>query len=403
VPTARARPLGAPFRRLWTASIASNVGDGVLVAAMPLLARSATDNPLGVAAVTVAATAPWLIFGLFAGVVVDRVDRRRLLVNVDLVRAAVLAAAVVVVASGGLSLAVLAVVALVLGFGETLFDTASQAFLPSVVEADQLETANGRLFGGQIAANSFAGPALGGLLVAVAAEAPLALDAVTFAVSALLLAKLPPGSAGGRSARPPARISHDLREGLAWLWRHRTVRALAIGAGLVNLAHTGALAVLVLLVRDELGGTATGYGMVIAVAAAGGVIGTQVSAVAVRRLGRRGALLSSVGAFSVGLATVSVAPSLVVVVVGLALFGLGGEIWNVVAVSYRQAKVPDALLGRVMATYRFIAYGAMPVGAAVGGALAVLDVRAPFAFGALLTGLLAVHLATISASDPELA
>jgi MFS family permease len=390
------------FRRLWTASTASNLGDGVLVAAVPLLAREATSDPLGIALVTAAATAPWLLFGLAAGVVVDRRDRLQTMVTADVARAAVLAVVTIAAATDRLSLSVLVVAVFALGVGETLFDTAAQAVLPRLVEADQLEAANGRLFAGQLAANGFLGPPLGGALVAAAVAAPLAVDAVTFAVSALLLRGLLPREV--RPARPEgARLSTELREGLAWLWSHATVRGLAIGAAAVNLAHTAVLAVLVVLVRDELGASATAYGVVLGGSAVGGVLGTFASAPVTAALGRRSALLAALGAFTLGLAITGAATHPAVVAVGLALFGIGSEVWNVVAVSYRQARVPEHLLGRVMATYRFIAYGAMPVGAAAGGALATtLGVRAPFAAAAATTLVLAVYLARVTRDDPAL-
>lgn len=390
------------FRRLWAASTASNLGDGVLIAAVPLLARESTDSPVAIGLVAAAATAPWLLFGLVAGVVVDRHDRLRTMVVADVLRAGLLALTAVIVAAGDPSLPMLAAAVFALGVGETVFDTAAQAVLPRIVDRDGLEAANGRLFAGQLVANGFLGPPLGGVLVAAATAAPLAVDAATFAASALLLRGLVP-----REVRPPrteaTRISADLREGLAWLWRHETVRALAIGAAVVNLAHTAALAVLVVLVRDELGASATTYGLVLGVSAVGGVVGTAVSASVTARLGRRNALIVSLAAFTAGLAVTAAAPHPAAVAIGLALFGVGGEVWNVVAVSYRQARVPEHLLGRVMATYRFVAYGAMPLGAAAGGALAAAaGIRTPFVAGAAATAALGAYLAGVTRSDPAL-
>jgi MFS family permease len=395
-----------PFRRLWVASTASNLGDGVLIAALPLLARETTASPVAISLVTVAARAPWLLFGLLAGVAVDRRDRLATMVRVDVLRATALGATAVAAVGGvgtgrDVPLGVLVVLVFALGVGETLFDTAAQALLPQVVDADRLEAANGRLLAGQLAANEFVGPALGGVLVAVAAAAPLAVDAVTFAVSAAVLAALRRERANATAVTveraTTSTVWADVREGLAWLWSHRDVRALAVGAAVVNLAHTAAMAVLVLLVRDELGAGAAGYGFVLAVSAVGGVAGSFSAAPVVAWVGRRAALLGSLAAFTAGLAVTGAAHHPAVVAVGLALFGVGGEVWNVVAVSYRQARVPDALIGRVMATYRFVAYGAMPVGAALGGVVAAAaGTRVTFVAGAALTAALALHLGRVS-------
>lgn len=380
--------LGPRFWTLFAASTASNVGDGVLLAALPLLARRLTDDPLAISSVTAAATMPWLVFGFVAGAIVDRTDRVRLLVRADVARAVLMAVFAVLVVTGQASLAVVLGVVTLLGIAETLFDTAAQAVIPAVVAADQLELANGRLFGAQLAGNSFVGPPLGAALFVAVAAAPFALDAATFALSALLVARLP-----RTPVAPPATGSSSLlgevREGLAWLWSDPGVRAFAVGAAAVNLAHTSVMAIVVLFVRDDLGVSGTGFGFVLAGTAVGGLVGTQIAPAVVARVGRRRAVVGAIIVFAASLVLAGSTSSVAVTTGGLATFGLAGEVWNVVAVSYRQARVPDALLGRVMASYRVLAYGAMPTGALLGGAVAsAFGLRAPFFVGAAIVTVL---------------
>jgi MFS family permease len=392
--TAGARGLGTPFRLLFTASTGSNLGDGVLLAAVPLLARRLSDDPLAVSSVTVAATLPWLLFGLAAGAIVDRTDRRRAMVRTDVVRCAGLAVFALAISTGSPSLAVVIATVFLVGAAETIFDTAAQAVLPTLVATDRLERANGRLFGAQTATNGFVGPPMGALLFAAGTALPFAVDAATFGFSAVLLFRLPrPGF--DRPATSTSRrttLRQDVGEGLAWLWRHDGVRAFAIGAAVVNLAHTAAMAVAVILVRDELGGSELAFGFTLAGAAAGSVAGSLLAASIVERAGRRRAVLGAIVAFALSLLWAGLAPNAFAAALGLAAFGLAGEVWNVVAVSYRQARVPGHLLGRVMATYRVIAYGAMPVGAAIGGAIATAaGVRATFVAGAAGVALLLLY------------
>lgn len=394
--------LGPRFRTLFVASTASNLGDGVLLAALPLLARRLTDDPLAVSAVTAAATLPWLVFGLVAGAIVDRTDRVRLMVGADVARAVLIGAFAALLAADRTSLVLAVVVVALVGVAETLFDTAAQAVIPSIVAADHLELANGRLFGAQVAANSFLGPPLGAFLFVSATAAPFALDAATFAVSAILLTRLrsPDGASSGPRAR--ATIRADVREGLAWLWADRGVRAFAIGAAAINIAHTGVMATVVLFVRDELGVSASGFGLALAGTAVGGLAGTQLAPGTVRVVGRRRAVVGAVAVFATALVVAGSTSSVIVTVAGLAAFGAAGEVWNVVAVSYRQARVPDALLGRVMASYRVIAYGAMPIGALLGGALASgFGLRAPFFGGAAIVAVLLLYF--VPATRGELA
>jgi MFS family permease len=395
-----------PFPRVLAASTASNLGDGVLLAALPLLARRVTDAPMAVASVTVAATAPWLVFGLAAGAIVDRAERFRLLVHADVVRAALLALFTALVVVDQISLGTIVVLVALVGIAETLFDTAAQAVLPALVEESELERANGRLFAGQLAANGFVGPPLGGALFVAASWSPFALDAASFAGSALLLTGLRSRtlsrSRQQQTATRQRSLRADVAEGLRWLWGHRGVRAFAIGAAVINVAHTGVMAVAVLFVRDELGAGATGFGLTLAGAAVGGLAGSLGAGRVVAWAGRRRAVLGGIGLFSVALAVAGVAPGVAVAALGLAMCNAAGEVWNVVAVSYRQARVPDELLGRVMASYRVIAYGAMPTGALLGGAVAtVFGLRAPFVVGAVLVAGLLVWF--VPATGAELA
>lgn len=386
------------FWRLWTASTISNLGDGVLLAAMPLLAASLTDDPAAVAGMTAAATLPWLLFGLVAGVIADRVDRVRLMVAVDIVRGAAVGVVALAVAADAATLPLLYLAVFALGVAETLFDSASMAVLPGVVPADELERANGRLFGAQLTANSFVGPPLGGLLFAAAAALPLAVDAATFLVSAVLLVAV---RAKRQSVPKRQTLTRDVAEGLRFIWGHRVIRAFAVGAAVINLSFTAANAILVLFAREELGLGDTGFGLLLAGAAVGNVAGAAISARTATWLGRTRAVLAAVLAFSASLAVLAVSRHAVLAAAALAVFGLAGEVWNVIAVSYRQAVVPEHLLGRVMATYRVIAYGAFPVGAAMGGVLGrTVGLRAGIGVGAVLTLGLFFYLAAAGQDEP---
>lgn len=379
---------GGDYWRLWAASTGSNLGDGIVLAALPLLAAELTRDPVGVAGVTVAAQLPWLVFGLLAGVVVDRVDRRTVMWTVDVGRAALLAGLAVAVWLDVVSLPVVYVVVFALGIGETLFDTAAQSVLPRLVRPDQLEDANGRLFGAQLTANGFVGPPLGGLLFAVAVSLPFGVDAITFVVSAGLILRI-------RTQLRPAptqrtSVAADVREGLRWLVQEPIVRAFAVGAGVINLGYAAASAVLVLYAQDHLGLDDVGFGFLLAAAAVGGVAGTLLSGWVVRRVGRRAAVLAAVWLMAATLVGMGAIPNAFVVGVLFSAHAVGVEVWNVVAVSYRQAVVPDELLGRVMSGYRVIAFGAFPLGAAAGGVIArATSVRVPLVVGGLwIAGLL---------------
>jgi MFS family permease len=382
-----------PFTRLFAASVLSNVGDGVVLTAFPLLAAGLSSSPQAVAALTAAATLPWLLFGLPAGVFVDRLDRVKLMWIVDAGRALIVGALAIVIVNDQIGLAWLYGVVFLLGVSETLFDTAAMSVLPSLVEDSALEKANGRLFAGQLVSNRFVGPPLGAILFGVAAALPAGIDAVTFAVSAVLLVgiRIEPGPAAARVERRS--ILSELREGLAWLWGQPNIRAMAIGAAVINLSFTGALAVLVLFAREDLGLSDFGYGALYVAMAAGALIGSLNASRVSKRIGRRRTVIGSVMVMSVSLLAIGVFPVVVVVAVGMMTISMVAEFWNVVAVSYRQHATPDRLRGRVMSAYRFIAYGSFPVGAMFGGWVAtVAGIPMAYVIGGLMIGGLAVFL-----------
>jgi MFS family permease len=333
-----------------------------------------------VAAVVFAGRLPWLLFALVSGALVDRLDRRRVMWTVDVARCLVVAALAGTVLADRASIPVLMAGAFLLGVGETLFDNASQSFVPAVVgrDPDRLERANGRLYSAEIVSNQFAGPPAGGFLFALSRAVPFVVDAASFAVSAALISRVrtPATIASGRPRRGLAR---EIGEGLRWLWRHRLLRTLGLMVGAMNLGNMAGDAVLVLFAQDKLGVGSVGFGLLWLGGAVGGLLGSSVAHRVARRLGAGPVLIGC--ALVTGGAQLSIGFMSSAWAVG-ALFGVTGFsalMWNVITVSLRQSIVPEDLLGRVNSVYRLLAWGTLPVGAALGGAIAsAFGLRAPF-------------------------
>ncbi|MEH1015109.1 MFS transporter [Micromonospora sp. CPCC 206060] len=392
--------LGAPYRYLLLSSAVSTLGDGLRFAALPLLAAVLLDSPVQVAAVTAMTTVPWLLLGLPAGAWADRVDRVRMMVVADVLRAVTLVVAVLLLLTGALGFVPLLVVAFLLGVGEVMFDCASFAVLPALVPADRLETANGRLFTVQTVSRDLLGHLLGGLLYTVGRVLPLVVDAVSFVVSAALLNRLPATRAATTDRR--GGLWRDIVEGVRHLAGDRLLATLTLTGGVINAVYLGQVAILVLLVRDVLGLGPTGYAMVLAVGALGGVVGGLVADRVVAAFGRTAVLLGGLalmGVSGLGLA----AGSVVTVVGGYAAMGFGLMLWNVVAVSLRQSLVPVHLLGRTIGAYRLVAWGTMPAGAVAFGALAdAWGTAVTFGVGGGCVLLVAVVVAPLLAGDRRL-
>jgi len=357
------------YRTLLGASTVSNLGDGVLLGALPLLTAQVTRDPLAVSGVTAFTWLPWLLFSLPVGVLVDRIDRRRLMVAMDAFRVVVVGALAAAVLMEAASLPLLFGIAFTLGAAETLFDNGAQTILPSVVAAPDLPRANGRLFAAEVTANQFAGPPLGSALFVVAAAAPFALDAASFALSGLLLASIP-GGFRAETTRPRAPIRVEIADGLRWLWGHRVIRSFALGAAGLNVAFTAGYSLLVLFAQDELGIGEAGFGLLLAGMAVGSTAGSLGASRVIERLGSRSAVLAAVTVIGISLLGVALTRSVVATGILLALTGFAQMVWNVVAVSYRQTVVPNELLGRINSVYRLVAYGSFPIGALLGGVIA---------------------------------
>jgi len=371
-------PLGPRFWRVWTAAGISYLGDGVRAAALPLLAAGLTHAPLAVASVTVAEGLPWALFALVAGALVDRLDRRKVMGIADLCRFAVVGLLALLVASHHATIAWICVAAFALGTAQTMFDNASQAILPNVVAQPLLQRANSRLAMAEILAESFAGPPLGAALFVGLAALPFLVDSASFLVAALLVLTMA-GSYRAPRTGPPRRLHHEIAEGLRWLWRHRLIRTLALMLTVWNLVASAIAAVFVLYALRTLHLGKVQYGVLLTAAAVGGLVGSLVATRVIDRLGPGRTLAAVVLGGAASYFGLALARQVAVVGLLIAVEAMMGVIWNVVTVSARQTIIPTQLFGRVNSVYRFLSWGSIPIGAALGGALATaFGLRAPF-------------------------
>lgn len=363
--------LTADFRRLWGATLASNLADGIVLVSLPLAAVSLTTDPPLVASVAVAGSVPPVLLVLFAGVAADRADRRRLMLAVQVVRIATLVAVTVVVLAGGLSIPLLALGALALSLGATVYDTAAQAILPMVASDATLTRANTRLYAAEVLTDSFLGPPLGGALVAIGLPLALGGAALGYAVAVVGLLLLV-GTFRVRRRTPPTSVRHDIAEGLRYLVGHRLQRALTTMVAMGNFATGAMYAVLVLYVvaPGPMGLDEVGYGILLTAMGAGSLVGSVLP----ERLERRFGTARTLVAAALGYAVAFVVPALtaVPVVVGAGFFAAGVTImvWNVTNVSLRQRFIPRDLYGRVHAGHRLVVRLSGLAGAVVGGVVA---------------------------------
>ncbi|AVT41920.1 MFS transporter [Plantactinospora sp. BB1] len=405
------------FWTLWTATVLSRLGDALRTPALALLAASVSRDPRVVASVVVAGQLPPLLFGLLGGVYADRWDRRRTMAIVDGLRAVLVAGFALLVGTGDVGIVALVCCALLLATLGVVFDAAAFAVLPGIVPADRLAVANGRLQAGTAVAGGFVGAPLAGVLFAVAAALPFAVDAVTFAVAALLALTLRPTPPMGPTPTPtptPTQISHPLLsaprpllsaprpllsaprpllsaprpllstprpvggrgaawraagDGLRWIWRDATMRRITGLTVVTNLATSGLIAIIVLYALEVLAVPAAGYGLFMAAAVFGALVGGLCAGRLATRLGTLPGLRWVLVAETLAVAALAMARHPVPGAIALALFSAGTATWNALWSAYGQRNVPAELLGRVGSAQRTVGLLAAPVGAILAGAL----------------------------------
>ena len=372
--------LGVGFRWLLGSSWISNLGDGISIAAGPLLVASQTHDAFLVALAALLQWLPHLLFGLFAGALSDRLDRRLMVVIVDVMRAIVLAAIAATIVTGVVSIAVVLVALFLLGTAEVFADNASQTLLPMLVPRQDLALANSRINAGFITVNRLVGPPVGAGLFAIGMAWPFAGQAILVATGALLVSRvaLP---AHRRDPERTTAIRHDIAEGFRWVIHHPAVRTLVLTIFIFNITFGAAWSVLVLYATQRLGVGEVGFGLLTTVSALGGLLATLAYGWITRRVSlgnimRVGLIIETLTHLGLAITTV---PAVAMAI--FFVFGAHAFVWGTTSVTVRQRAVPSELQGRVGSVNTVGVFGGLVVGSALGGILAKqFGVTAPFWF-----------------------
>jgi MFS family permease len=397
--------MGTPFRWLVGSSWVGNLGDGIALAAGPLVVAGQTQDPLLVALGALLQRLPWLLFGLHAGVLADRVDRRRLVIAVDLARAGVLVVLATALFTGDVGIAVVLTALFALGVAEVFVDTTTGTLLPMVVARADVGVGNARLMAGAITMNELAGPALGAALFVAGTAWPFVTQAVLLALGGLLVSRM----------RLPARerptershVRQDIAEGLRWTWGDAAVRTLTLTIVSFNVTYGAAWSVLVLYADQRLDLGPVGFGLLSTATAVGGIVGTASYDWLERHVGlvtlmRVGVALETLTHLALAVTTAAWVAMVVMVV-----FGAHAFVWSTTSRTVRMRAVPMGLQGRVGSLYAMGVFGGILVGQLIGGLVArVWGVTGPFWFGfvgsAVILALIRRQLAHITHAGEEL-
>jgi MFS family permease len=398
----RAKPrLGRDFGKLWTAAAFSNLADGVGRIAVPLIATTLTHDPLAIAALGALAFVPWLIFGLPAGMIVDRFDRRSIMALANTLRGLAAVGLAVLTVTGRLDIWWLFAATLIFGLGETLFDNATNAIVPALIERRSLDRANGFLQAAQITIDNFIATPIGGVLFAVSLALPLWVGAAGYLIPIALAVMLPLSAARPlRDAPADARAeasapSTTAREAIAYLWRHRFLRSMVVFTSVVGSAFSFAQAPTILYFLDELAVAPAAIGLVTAGIGLGALAGSLVASPLVQKFGRGPVMLGANLVAAASLVGVWAAPEVITGTLAYGLMAFAVSVWNVPWGALRQAIVPGYLFGRVLGIIRTFTWGLFPFATLLGGWVARYDLRLPYVIAGgvtLIAALVAVRL-----------
>ena len=389
----RAESLGSAFANLFTANLASSLGDGIVRTAMPLLAARLTDDPFAVAVVAALALLPWLFFAIPAGILIDRIDRRRALALAQAVRTVLAVLVFVLVFTGTLTIWWLYLVVFVYGAFETVYDGAIRAVVPSIVGKANLPRANSRIEGGELVVQNFVSGPLTSALFAVSVLVPVGINGLVFALAGALALALPRAASGTQfTATDEPRVAwyRQFVDGFRFIMANRMLRTLWFFSTFGGIVSSAATATAVLFVLQTLGVPEALFGVFLLSGAVGGLIGAAITNLVKTRLGTGLAMAIAVLLAGLAFVLIGVAPVLWTAAFGYGLSSLAITVWNILVMSLRQSVIPGRLLGRVHGTWRTLLWGTMPLGSLLGGLIARVDLALPFIIGGALEALSAI-------------
>jgi MFS family permease len=380
----KAESLGPAFNRLWSASLASNLADGLFKTSALLLAATLTKDPVVISILAAVVMLPWLLFAIPIGGLVDRIDRRLLLATANAIRFAMAAFLAVTVALDFVTIPILYFVAFVIGAAEVLYDTTSQSMIPQILKTKHLERGNARLEIGAVTVGEFIGTPLSGLLFTAAIALPFALGSAGILVAAVLVVMIPgnfrKAIATDENTVPtePTTFWEDVRFGIRYLYENKTLLKLVMLTASVGMFSAATSSTLVLFLTEELAVEPVWFGFVFAVPAVGAILGSLTAPKVSARFGRTTVMAYSMIAFCFAAVLTGLSPNVFVfALVGL-LVSVTVTWWNILLMSTYHQIIPNELFGRIHGTRRTLVWGLMPIGSLLGGFIAQFGLRMPY-------------------------
>jgi MFS family permease len=386
--------MGPAFNRMWASSIISNLSDGILIAAAPLLAISLTDSTVLISAIGAMVMLPWLLFAIPIGVLVDRVDRRFILAGANATRSAVVGLLALLIATDNVSIYWLLFSSFVIGVCEVAADTTAQSLIPQILEEKNFEKGNSRLQISETVIQGFVGAPLSGFIYAIAISLPFFINSLGLAVAALLALSIPikylQDVRRHEADKEKKKFVADMKFGIRYLYNERVLRRLVVTTAAIGVCYSMGMATVVLFIIDELKLPEHLFGVILTIQGLGAIAGAFVAPRLSKKFGRSRVMTFGITSSSVVLLLQGFSPNIYIFVALATFGGFAVSQWNILLMATYQTVIPNELYGRIHGTRRTLVWGMMPIGSLLGGVLAHYNLRLPMYVGGVIATTLAI-------------
>ena len=385
--------MGPAFNRMWASSIISNLSDGILIAAAPLLAISLTDSTVLISAIGAMVMLPWLLFAIPIGVFVDRVDRRFILAGANATRSAVVGMLALLIATDQVTIYWLLVASFVIGVCEVAADTTAQSLIPQIVDEKNFEKGNSRLQISETVIQGFVGAPLSGFIYAIAIALPFFINSLGLAIASLLALSIPikylQDVRTDNVEKEKKKFVADMKFGIRYLYNEKALRRLVVTTASIGVCYSMATATMVLFIIKELELPKQLFGVILALQSIGAIAGAFMAPRLSKKYGRSKVMTFGIVSSSILILVEGFSPNIYVLVALSTLGGFAISQWNILLMATYQTVIPNELYGRIHGTRRTLVWGMMPIGSLLGGVLAQYSLRLPMYVGGVIATVIA--------------
>jgi len=387
------KTLGPAFNRLWGASLTTNLADGILAVAAPLLAITLTKNPILISMLSALVMLPWLFFAIPIGALVDRVDRRLLLACANAFRCVIAALIAISISTHTITIYLLFLATFLIGICEVAADTSSQSLIPQILDNSQFERGNSRLQISETVVQGFIGTPISGFLYAVAIYIPFIANSLGFLVAAILTAFIPVKFLQDLREESPEKAKSsfvaEIIFGVKYLYAHKLLRRIVLVTASIGFCYSISISTIILFITQELALKPAFFGLALSVQALGAILGGLLAPVLSKKFGRSQVMAVCIFLSSLFILFEGFAPNIYIFIVLATLGSFTISNWNILLMSMYQNLIPQELFGRIHGARRTIVWGLMPFGSLIGGFLANAGLRTPLIVGGLVATIIA--------------